>query len=54
VLGYFETLLEYHLPGVNHRELTDEQFARKIAHLQYIRQEELNASLASKVPQILH
>lgn len=33
-------MLEYHLPGKDHSKLTDEQFAQKIAHLEYIRKEE--------------
>ena len=30
--------MEYHLPGLDHRKLSDEEFARKIAHLNYILQ----------------
>ena len=42
-VGYMETILEYHLPGLDHRRLSDEEFARKIAHLNYILQRELPA-----------
>ncbi len=37
---YLETLLEYYLPGYNHRAATDEEFYKKIAHLNYIRKQE--------------
>ncbi len=36
-IGYYETMIEYYLPGVAHRELSDEAFAQKLAHLEYIR-----------------
>jgi len=39
-LAYLDTLLEYHLPGLDHAKLTDGEYAQKIAHLAYIRQEE--------------
>jgi hypothetical protein len=39
-VGYLETLIEYYLPGVNHKEMSDEVFAQKIAHLEYIRTHE--------------
>ena len=35
-IGFMETILEYHLPGLDHRKLSDEEFARKVAHLNYI------------------
>jgi hypothetical protein len=35
-MGYLETLLEYHLPGLDHRSLSDEAFTQKLAHLRYI------------------
>jgi hypothetical protein len=38
-IGYLETLLEYYLPGVNHKTLSDKAFAQKLAHLQFIRQQ---------------
>jgi hypothetical protein len=34
-----ETILEYYLPGLQHRQLTDEAFAQKLAHLAYIHKE---------------
>jgi len=33
-------LLEYHLPGIDHKQLSDEEFAKKIANLAFIRQSE--------------
>ncbi len=38
-IGYLETLLEYFLPGLKHQELDDEAFAKKVAHLLYIRRQ---------------
>ena len=35
-MGYLETLLEFYLPGLDHKALSDEAFARKLAHLRYI------------------
>lgn len=35
-IGYLETMLEYHLPGLDHTALSDEEFAQKVAHLRYI------------------
>lgn len=42
-LGYMETLIEYHLPGVNHHEMSDAAFAQKLAHLRYILDEHTEA-----------
>jgi len=38
-----ETLIEYHLPGVNHHEMSDAAFAQKLAHLRYILDEHTEA-----------
>jgi len=35
-------MLEYYLPGLDHHQLSDEAFARKIAHLVYLRKQENN------------
>lgn len=37
-------MFEYYLPGVDHRKLTDEEFAQKYAHLGYIRGQEARKS----------
>ena len=37
--GYYETVLEHYLPNVDHRALTDEAFAMKLAHLRYLLQQ---------------
>jgi hypothetical protein len=33
-------MLEYYLPGLDHKKLSDEDFAQKIAHLAFIRKQE--------------
>ena len=40
LVGYIETMYEYHLPGLKHWELTDEQFVAKWGQLLHIRKEE--------------
>lgn len=39
-MGYLETILEYYLPGFDHRNAPDDVFFSRIAHLNYIRKQE--------------
>jgi hypothetical protein len=42
VFGFFETMIEYFLPGINASLLTDKQMAIKLGHLHRIRKMEGN------------
>jgi hypothetical protein len=44
-IGYYETLLQYHLPGLDTSKLSDKAWAKKIAQLEDIRNREREASL---------
>jgi hypothetical protein len=37
-------LLEYYLPGVNHAQLNDDDYIKKIGHLMHIRKMEASAT----------
>lgn len=39
-MGYWDTMLEYYLPGVDHKALSDEEYLNKLAHLAMIRRRE--------------
>lgn len=34
-------MIEYYLPGLDHRKMSKQEFAQKIAHLEYIRKQEM-------------
>jgi len=40
LLLFLESELEYYMPGVDHKSLTDEEFAMKVRHLRKIRKDE--------------
>lgn len=35
-LEFLETVLEFYLPGIDHKSLSDEAFARKLGHVSFL------------------
>ena len=46
--GYYETLFEHYLPGIDHRALTDEAFALKLAHLRHLLQQKVGGKTGQR------
>lgn len=45
MFGFYETMVQYYLPGVDTSQLSDKALAMKIAHLAEIRKQEAELKL---------